>query len=104
MKKVLLVSLILVGCETANYAPPVTPAMARSISRPRQAVDVAMLERGRNLFVHRCIECHTLPTIWRYTTNDWPEIVNDMSHRASLKPGDREAVIAYILAVRATER
>jgi len=27
-----------------------------------------------------------------------------MSHRASLKPEEREAVISYILAVRATER
>jgi len=27
-----------------------------------------------------------------------------MSHRASLKPAERDAVIAYILAVRATER
>jgi hypothetical protein len=56
------------------------------------------------LFVHRCIECHTLPAIWKYSGEDWPKIVNDMSHRASLKPADREAVIAYILAVRASER
>ncbi len=52
------------------------------------------------LFVHRCIECHTLPPIWKYSREDWPKIVNDMSHRASLKPAEREAVIAYILAVR----
>ena len=55
------------------------------------------------LFVHRCIECHTLPPIWKYSRDDWPKIVNDMSHRASLKPQEREAVIAYILAVRASE-
>ena len=83
-----------VGCETANYAPPI-----RSTSS-----DAPRLERGRTLFVHRCIECHTLPAIWKYSREDWPEIVNDMSHRASLKPADREAVIAYILAVRSQER
>jgi len=42
--------------------------------------------------------------MWRYTTKDWIEIVNSMSHRASLKPAERDAVIAYILAVRATGR
>jgi len=63
-----------------------------------------MLREGRRLFVHRCIECHTLPPLWRYGTEDWPEIVNSMSHRASLKPAEREAVIAYILAVRLAER
>jgi hypothetical protein len=30
--------------------------------------------------------------------------VNDMSHRASLKPTERDAVVAYILAARARER
>jgi cytochrome c2 len=101
MKKLFLASLILVSCETSNYAPPVTSAMTRSTSRTKQDVD---LKRGRTLFVHRCIECHTLPTIWRYSREDWPQIVNSMSHRASLKPAERDAVIAYILAVRATER
>jgi hypothetical protein len=52
------------------------------------------------LFVHRCIECHTLPPIWKYSREDWPKIVNDMSRRASLKPAERDAVIAYILAAR----
>jgi mono/diheme cytochrome c family protein len=78
--------------------------MATATSRNGTHVDVAKLREGRALFVHRCIECHTLPAIWRYSAQDWPEIVNSMSHRASLKPAEREAVIAYILAVRANER
>lgn len=86
-----LIALQLVGCETANYAPIVTP--------PRR-MEATKLERGRTLFVRRCIECHTLPAIWKYSREDWPKIVDDMSHRASLNPADREAVIAYILAAR----
>jgi hypothetical protein len=100
------------GCETSNYVPPVTPQMVTAISRNGTHVDpstslrtsVAELREGRALFVHRCIECHTLPALWRYTPNDWAQIVNSMSHRASLKPAERGAVIAYILAVRANER
>ena len=90
MKKLLLVALVFASCETGNYAPSV-----RSTSK-----NTAQLERGRKLFVNRCIECHTLPPIWKYSSEDWPGIVNDMSHRASLKPADREAVVAYILAAR----
>jgi nitrate/TMAO reductase-like tetraheme cytochrome c subunit len=106
MKKlsILLALITLVACETANYAPQVTPAMTRSRSQSKQAVNIVKLERGRDLFVHRCIECHTLPAMWKYSREDWPKIVNDMSHRASLKPEDRDAVIAYILAMRASER
>src|SRR5437660_6441743 len=104
---VLTLSLIsisqLASCETTNYVPPVTPQMTAANSR-RQDVDLVRLRQGRTLFVHRCIECHTLPPLWHYTSKDWTEIVNSMSHRASLKPAERDAVIAYILAVRATER
>jgi hypothetical protein len=88
----------LVACESINYVPPATPQMAAA-TRGR-AVNVALLQRGRRLLVHRCIECHTLPPLWHYKTEDWPEIVNSMAHRASLKPADRDAIVAYILAVR----
>ena len=105
MRKVsifVVLACLLVSCESTNYVPPVTSQMATA--RKGQHVDLAMLREGRRLFVHRCIECHTLPPLWRYGTEDWPEIVNSMSHRASLKPAEREAVIAYILAVRLAER
>jgi hypothetical protein len=72
-------------------------------ARKGQHVDLAMLREGRTLLVHRCIECHTLPVLWHYRTDDWPDIVNSMSHRASLKPAEREAIMAYILAVRTAE-
>ncbi|HWY40005.1 MAG TPA: cytochrome c [Chthoniobacterales bacterium] len=100
----LLVALsVLVSCETSNYVPPVTLAMTATGSRVKGSVNSATLERGRTLFAHRCIECHTLPAMWKYSREDWPKIVNDMSHRASLKPAERDAIVAYILAVRANE-
>ncbi len=127
---VLTLSLIsisqLASCESTNYVPPVTTQMASADSRrrdidpstystdaqgrpslpPRRAstTSLAKLRQGRTLFVDRCIECHTLPALWHYTPKDWIEIVNDMAHRASLKPAERDAVIAYILAVRESER
>jgi hypothetical protein len=90
------------GCGLTNYIPPVTSHMVTG--RKGEHVDLAMLQEGRTLFAHRCIECHALPVLWRYSTEDWQEIVNSMSHRASLKPAEREAIVAYILAVRLAER
>jgi mono/diheme cytochrome c family protein len=92
----------LLSCELANYVPPVTPQMAATTKG--RHVDVATLREGRRLLAHRCIECHTLPPIWQYALEDWPDIVNGMSHRASLKPAEREAIIAYILAARSSEQ
>jgi len=92
----------LLACESVNYVPPVTQQMAAA--RKGRRVDVAILREGRMLLVHRCIECHTLPPLWHYSAEEWPKIVNTMSHRASLKPAERDAVVAYIIAVRATEQ
>jgi len=63
---------------------------------------------NRFLIKRRCstpcaFEYHTLPVVWRYSSKDWPDIVDSMSQRASLKPAEREAIIAYIIAVRLAE-
>jgi hypothetical protein len=103
MKKVwviLIVVACLLACESANYVPPVTPQMAAATKE--RHVDVVTLREGRRLLVHRCIECHTLPPLWHYAVEDWPNIVNSMAHRASLKPAERDAIVAYIIAVRST--
>src|SRR5690348_7309249 len=43
-------------------------------ARKGESVNLAMLHEGRTLFAHRCIECHTLPVFWRYSSKDWPNI------------------------------
>jgi hypothetical protein len=92
----------LLACQLTNYVPQVTPQMVAA-TRGRH-FDIATVREGRRLLVHRCIECHTLPPIWQYAVEDWPDIVNGMSHRASLTPAEREAIVAYILAVRSSTR
>ena len=101
MSILFVLACVLASCQLTNYIPPVTSQMG--IARKGQSVNLAMLHEGRTLFAHRCIECHTLPVVWRYSSTDWPDIVDSMSHRASLKPAEREAIIAYIIAARLAE-
>jgi hypothetical protein len=90
------------GCQSDSFAPPprVTSQMVAASGTKELHADIARLSEGRTLFVHRCIECHTLPAVWHYRSDEWPGIVGSMSHRASLKPAEREAIVAYILTVR----
>jgi hypothetical protein len=89
----------LVGCQSTSYTPPpVTPAMANVSSQ--QHVDLATLRDGRSLFVSRCIECHALPSISRHGAAEWPRLIDEMAGRANLKRSERDALLAYIVAVR----
>jgi hypothetical protein len=90
---------LLASCESMSHAPPAVTSQMVSAEKG-QHIDLATLREGRTLFVHRCIECHTLPPVWHYRASDWSEIVDSMSHRASLKRDERDAIVAYILAVR----
>jgi hypothetical protein len=98
MKRLLILPFIayLCACES-NYVPSVTSQMATA---GKEQHDVATLQQGRTLLVHRCIECHTLPPLWHYSSEDWPGIVNTMAHRAGLTRAERDAIVAYILAAR----
>lgn len=94
-----VVVCLLASCELISYTPPVVTSQMAG-ARKGQHVDLTTLREGRTLLVHRCIECHTLPVVWHYNASDWPEIVDSMSARASLKPAERDAIVAYILAAR----
>ena len=87
------------SCETvSSSAPTVTSIM---ISK---GADAQFLTEGRNLFVSRCIDCHSLPPISKYSSERWPGLIEKMSGRAHLQPMQRDAIVAYILAARAQSR
>ena len=94
----LLLISALIGCETltTNNAPPVTAKMTSSRN-------VNVLNDGRQLFVNRCIDCHSLPVIAEHSSSEWPGLVDKMSGRAHLKPGQQDAIVAYILAVKSSK-
>jgi len=91
------IACLLIGCESANFAPPpVTLQMAKTGGRQ---VSLATLQKGRTLFVSRCIECHTLPPASSRSAMKWPGAVDRMAARASLKPTERDALVDYLQAV-----
>jgi hypothetical protein len=91
--------ILLASCETnLRTAPAVTSAFVRLSAR--ESANPRTLEEGRRLYVNRCIACHALPAIGRYDSKRIPGIVNWMSHRASLTPEQKEALIMYLLAVK----
>jgi mono/diheme cytochrome c family protein len=89
-----------VGCQsTLALAPPVSPAFVRAGAR--ENADERTLAQGRVLFLNRCIQCHALPEVARFDAPRLTAIVGKMSGRANLSVEQHEAVVKYLLMVRA---
>ena len=95
-----IITLFIVSC--ANLAPPpaITPALIAN-ARPDHA-SAKDLATGRNLFVSRCVECHTLPSVAKHSPDEWPHLVSRMADRANLSTSDQSAIIAYLRAASIT--
>ena len=94
---VLPLVFLLAGCES-TVPPTVTPQMVAQ--RPKLNLTIVQLEHGRRLFASRCIECHVLPAVNAHHQSEWPCLVDWMAKRASLKPEERDAMVAYLVAAR----
>ena len=62
------------------------------------------VERGRRLYVRRCSGCHTLVLPAAHSPDDWPVLVDAMAEKARLKPGEREDVVRFLVAVSSDKR
>jgi mono/diheme cytochrome c family protein len=91
-----IIILFVVSC--ASFAPPpeISPALVAN-ARPDHA-DANMLATGRKLFVSRCLECHTLPSVTKHSREEWPHFVSRMSGRANLSVDEEAAIVAYLRA------
>jgi cytochrome c5 len=90
-------ALLISACATDQFAPP--PISTALIKRGQSDhATQQQLSEGRVLFVRRCLECHTLPVVTKYSADEWPHLVSRMSARAELTPAEEQSVIAYLRA------
>ena len=91
--------LILGGCETTPAsAPRITAAFIRAGGRVH--ADASTLTEGRRLFLNRCIQCHSLPSVAKYEPERLTAILTKMAARANLNEEQHDAVLKYVLTVR----
>ena len=96
-----MASLFIGACATADFAPPpaVSPSLIASARLDR--LSAQELSMGREVFVSRCLECHTLPSVGKYSRKEWPQLVARMAARANLSASDQRTVTGYLRAASA---
>ncbi len=87
------------SCETSSRSAfPTAQTIVRSSAA--RGTDLATLTQGRRIFTTSCTECHVARPIAGYSVAQWRHNVSVMAPRARLKPGDRAALEAYLVAAR----
>jgi nitrate/TMAO reductase-like tetraheme cytochrome c subunit len=65
----------------------------------RVSVDLAALERGRELYVQRCGNCHQPYQPSEYKPTDWPHHVDEMAERAKLGTDDKILITQFVVTL-----
>jgi hypothetical protein len=91
VKRALLL-LLFVACTK----PVPKPTMADAA---RGSVSLEALERGRELYVSRCGNCHQPYQPSEYQPADWPHHVDEMAERAKLGTDDRMLITQFLVTL-----
>jgi hypothetical protein len=93
VKRVLLL-VVLAGCARA-MPPPAT-----TLDADRSHVELAELQRGRDLLVRKCgSSCHQVPLPTQHAAAEWPAKLDEMSERAGLDRTQRRLIEQYLVTM-----
>ena len=95
-------ALALAGCMVKTAAAPgPLDAQAIEIAKARYAdTTPEELEKGRQLFLKSCSECHGYPDLVAYPEQKWPGLARGMSKKAGLKADEGELVTRFVMVAR----
>ena len=92
----------LLGCVSLEQlAPPIGDRVV-VIGRDH-GFDLNTLSHGRQVYLSRCIQCHNLEPIQRYSQAQWQAIVMEMAVEAKIDTRQTSDLLAYLLTARRVE-
>jgi len=72
-------------------------AKARYADAPPTAED---LEKGRQLFLKGCRDCHGYPDLVAFPEEKWPKVAKGMAGKAGFDAGDAELLTRFVMVAR----
>ena len=98
MKRGVALLVFVTACAAPIPRPTTADALRASATRP---TTLAELERGREVYVRRCGNCHQPVQPSEYAPAAWPKHVDDMAERAKLATDDRELIVRFLVTLAA---
>ena len=96
MYRAVLASLVLAGLAAGcgGALPVATP-----VDAARAGVALAELQQGRSLVAAKCSGCHRTPQPAEHRSGEWPRMIDEMSRRAHVDRGERQAIQDYLVTM-----
>lgn len=66
-------------------------------------VTLETLSEGHSIYVGACTNCHGAKSIYNRPVEAWDGIMNSMAPKANLTAAQKDAVMKYVLAIKATQ-
>lgn len=78
-------------------------AELRAIRASNSAATLETLQEGYTLYTGTCTKCHGVKSIYSRPVTAWPGIIDDMAQKSRLSAAEKDAVLSYVLSVKATQ-
>lgn len=83
------------------YAPGAEEGLA--IQKQFPGTSEAELLEGYKLYTGTCTDCHQPKSIYSRPESSWPRIIGEMSMRSHITTKQSDAILKYVLAIKATQ-
>lgn len=99
MYRAVLASLVLAGLAGLAAGCGGALPVATPVDAARSGVALAELQQGRSLVAAKCSGCHRTPQPAEHGSNEWPRMIDEMSRRARVDGGERQAIQDYLVTM-----
>ncbi|MBA3664080.1 MAG: hypothetical protein H0W61_07735 [Bacteroidetes bacterium] len=95
-------SVNIVKSTNGIYAPGNEELIA--IQKQYKDVTLNQLNQGYEIYTKgACIKCHGAIEIYPREEVQWGSVINDMAYRAGISASEKDAVLKYVLSIKATQ-
>lgn len=93
------------GTTTASAEPSIIPGetQLKAIQSKYPEVTMETLKEGHGIYTGVCTNCHGAKNIYSRSEEKWPSIIDNMAKKAKITDAQKNAVLKYVLAMKAAQ-
>lgn len=97
-----MLTFVVIACK--GYQPLVPAETQLNAIKPKyEDVTLDKLNTGYKIYTESCVKCHKPKKIHNYSEEKWPGIINVMAKKAKIDGEQKDAVLKYVLSVKASQ-